>query len=154
MTAFLETFNRLAGAWAKVIWAVTWQSTLLVAVFAIVALAMRRSSPGLRYWVWQIAAIKLLVMPLWGVSILIPATSHSNAGVDLEEGLAARSDGELAARPPDCATGSIRTRRAAASQAAGNCDGPGRLTGVPGSLSAGGSWSPARARPSRTSESG
>jgi BlaR1 peptidase M56 len=101
MTAFIASVNRVAEAWAQVIWVVTWQSTLLVAVFAIVALGMRRSSPSLRYWVWQIAAIKLLVMPLWGVSILIPGTSRSDAKAYPEGGPAARSDGEPGARPTD-----------------------------------------------------
>ena len=74
MTPGIEALNRLARAWMGLAWAVVWQSTLLVGVFALVALGMRRSSPSLRYWLWQIAAIKLLVMPLWSVSILLPAT--------------------------------------------------------------------------------
>jgi beta-lactamase regulating signal transducer with metallopeptidase domain len=104
MTAFIASVNRLAEAWAQVIWVVTWQSTLLVAVFAMVALAMRRSSPSLRYWAWQIAAIKLLVMPLWGVSILIPGSSRSDAKANPEGRPVARSVGELGARPSDWRT--------------------------------------------------
>ena len=62
MTPTIETVNRLAGAWAELVWAVAWQSAILVGLFAVVASRLRSSSPGLRYWFWQIAAIKLLVM--------------------------------------------------------------------------------------------
>jgi hypothetical protein len=48
VTPIIETLNGLAGAWAGLAWAVVWQSTLLVGVFALVALGLRRSSPSLR----------------------------------------------------------------------------------------------------------
>jgi hypothetical protein len=100
VTPIIETLNGLAGAWAGLAWAVVWQSTLLVGVFALVALGLRRSSPSLRYWLWQIAAIKILVMPLWGVSILLPATPRRDTGARSESSLA-RSGGEIGARPAD-----------------------------------------------------
>ncbi len=101
MNPSIETLNGLARAWTGLAWAVAWQSTLLVGVVALVALGMRRSSPSLRYWLWQIAAIKLLVMPLWGVSILLPASSHRDTGVRSESWPPARSDGEIGSRPED-----------------------------------------------------
>jgi hypothetical protein len=72
MSDLIAALNGVARGWAALAWAVTWQSALLVGVFALVSLAMRRSSPGLRYWLWQIAAIKLLVMPVWGISLPLP----------------------------------------------------------------------------------
>ncbi len=99
MTPSFEALNGLARAWAGLAWAVAWQSTLLVGVFALVALGMRRSPPSLRYWIWQIAAIKLLVMPLWGVSILLPAPSYRDAGANLKVSPPARSEGETGSRP-------------------------------------------------------
>jgi hypothetical protein len=101
MIPLIKTLDGLAGAWTRIAWAVTWQMTLLVAVFALVAWGMRRSSPGLRYWLWQIAAIKLLVMPLWGVSILLPVTSHRDIGARSESWPPARSGGETGSRPDD-----------------------------------------------------
>ena len=91
MTLVIGTLNRLAGAWAGLAWAVAWQSTLLVGVFALAALGLRRSSPSLRYWLWQIAAIKLLVMPLWGVSIPLPTTPRGDAGASPGASPTARS---------------------------------------------------------------
>ncbi len=101
MNPSIETLNALARAWTGLVWAVAWQSTLLVGVFALVALGMRRSSPSLRYWVWQIAAIKLLVMPLWGVSILLPAPSDRDTGASSKASPPARSEGEIGSRPDD-----------------------------------------------------
>lgn len=79
MNPAIESLNRLAAAWAGLAWAVAWQSTLLVGLCAIVAHSLRRSSPALRYWLWQIAAIKLLAMPLCCVPIALPALPHRHA---------------------------------------------------------------------------
>ena len=73
MSGVIAAVDRLADAWVRLAWAVAWQSTLVVSAFAIAAMLMRRSSPGLRYGLWQVAAIKLLVMPLWGVAVALPS---------------------------------------------------------------------------------
>jgi hypothetical protein len=99
MTPLVESLHRSAGAWAGLAWAVTWQSTLLVGAFALVALGVRRSSPALRYWLWQVAAIKLLLMPFWGVSILLPAAELRNPGVRSEPSPPAHSVGDVGMRP-------------------------------------------------------
>ncbi|QDV35050.1 M56 family metallopeptidase [Tautonia plasticadhaerens] len=76
----IEALDRLAGSWAGLAWAVLWQSTLLVGAFTLVSRALRRSSPGLRYWLWQVAAVKLLLMPIWSVSVSLPATAAGDDG--------------------------------------------------------------------------
>jgi hypothetical protein len=76
----IEALDRLAGHWAGLAWAVLWQSTLLVGAFAIVARGLRRSSPALRYWLWQVAAVKLLLMPIWSVSVSLPAIPVDRGG--------------------------------------------------------------------------
>ncbi len=101
MNPSMQSLDGLARAWTGMAGALAWQSTLLVGVFALVALGMRRSPPSLRYWLWQIAAIKLLVMPLWGVSILLPAPSDRDAGASSTATPPARSDGEIGSRPED-----------------------------------------------------
>src|SRR5262245_29700204 len=73
MSAFLETLNAVAAGWTERIWAVVWQSTILVIVVGLVAvILLRRSPPALRYWVWQILAIKILLMPFWSYAIPLP----------------------------------------------------------------------------------
>jgi beta-lactamase regulating signal transducer with metallopeptidase domain len=101
MTSVFEGFNRLAATWAELVWAVTWQSTFLVGVLAVVVLALRRSSPGLRYWIWQIAAIKLLLMPLWSLSITQPARPQHDAEARAAAWPLARSGVAIGARLSD-----------------------------------------------------
>lgn len=62
-----------ADAWAGTVWAVTWQSAFVIAIVTLAAHGLRRASPAVRYWVWQVAAIKLLLMPLVTFSIILPA---------------------------------------------------------------------------------
>ena len=70
MAVFVADWNAVAEIWGDRMWAVVWQSTLFAAVLIIFSvLFLRRSSPALRYWVWQILAIKLLVMPFWTYAI-------------------------------------------------------------------------------------
>jgi len=101
MNPVVENLNQAAVVWAGLVWAVVWQSTLLVGVFALVAIGMRRSSPGLRYWLWQIAAIKLLVMPLWGVSILLPATPRRDTDSVSEVRSPVESGANIGASPAE-----------------------------------------------------
>ena len=51
---------------------VLWQSVLLVGLAALIAWCLRRSSPVVRYWLWQIVAIKLLLMPFWTLAVPFP----------------------------------------------------------------------------------
>ena len=73
MLTMLQTINTWAEAWLKVMGAVLWQSVLLVAVAALIAWCLWRSSPVVRYWLWQIVAIKLLLMPFWSLSVPLPS---------------------------------------------------------------------------------
>ena len=61
----VATINAWSQTWADLVGAIFWQSTLLVIAVAAVAFVMRRTSPRLRFWLWQIVAIKLLLMPFW-----------------------------------------------------------------------------------------
>ena len=50
-----------------------WQSTILVIIVALTALLLKRASPAFRFWIWQIVAVKLLLMPFWLVDVPMPA---------------------------------------------------------------------------------
>jgi len=72
MTRLVEGLNGWSEAWTGLVGPVLWQSALLIGVIGLVTLALRRSSPTVRYWLWQIVAIKLLVMPLWTLAVPMP----------------------------------------------------------------------------------
>ena len=73
MPSVVESLNQISENWAELMWAVLWQSTLLVGVVAVIAILLGRSSPVVRYWLWQIVAIKLLLMPFWTLAVPIPS---------------------------------------------------------------------------------
>ncbi|HLJ12285.1 MAG TPA: hypothetical protein VKU82_13910, partial [Planctomycetaceae bacterium] len=78
MQTLIESLNAVAETWAECLWGVLWQSTILILVAGLLAgLFLRRSSPALRYWVWQILAIKLLLMPFWTFAIPLSQMSAS-----------------------------------------------------------------------------
>ena len=72
MSAIFNTINGVSTIWTGLVWAVVWQWTVLVVVVAVLAWCLRRSSPAVRYWLWQILAIKLLLMPFWTVAVPFP----------------------------------------------------------------------------------
>ncbi len=101
MAQTVEIINRWSGVWTGLAWAVTWQSAVLVGLAAVVAVFLRRSSPGLRYWLWQIVAIKVLLMPFWTIAVPMPFLS-------LNEGSqrpATRDEAEFTALPADDSEG-------------------------------------------------
>src|SRR5262245_21386742 len=72
MNVVATHLNDWSNAWSAVMIAMLWQSTLLAALVGLVSWALRKSSPAVRYWLWQILAIKMLIVPLWTVSRPIP----------------------------------------------------------------------------------
>jgi beta-lactamase regulating signal transducer with metallopeptidase domain len=77
MLPTIETLNQVSPVWIKLMWAVLWQSTLLAGLVAVIALLLRRSSPAARYWLWQIVAVKLVLMPFWTWSVPLPSWSKN-----------------------------------------------------------------------------
>jgi beta-lactamase regulating signal transducer with metallopeptidase domain len=69
----IDNLNRLATVWTGLMAAVLWQSTVVIAIVTVVALMLRRASPRVRYWLWQIVAIKMLVMPFWVLAVPWPS---------------------------------------------------------------------------------
>jgi beta-lactamase regulating signal transducer with metallopeptidase domain len=97
MTAFIESLNAMAAGWSERMWAVAWQSAILAAAVALVAgLLLGRSPPSIRYWVWQILALKLLLMPFWTFAIPLPRLAYTTR-VDLVVDAASNVPGDSAA---------------------------------------------------------
>jgi beta-lactamase regulating signal transducer with metallopeptidase domain len=77
MFTMIPTLNGWAERWLHAMGAVLWQSTLLIAFAAVIAWWLRRSSPVVRYWLWQIVAIKVLLMPFWTFALPLPSWAES-----------------------------------------------------------------------------
>jgi len=77
MLSISQIANGWAESWFRLMVAILWQSAILVAVAALIASWLRRSSPVVRNWLWQIVAIKLLLMPFWTLAVPMPNWSLS-----------------------------------------------------------------------------
>jgi beta-lactamase regulating signal transducer with metallopeptidase domain/Tol biopolymer transport system component len=66
------TFNDWSASATALAVAILWQSALLAGLAAGVCWLLRRAAPALRYWCWQIVALKLLLMPWWVVALPLP----------------------------------------------------------------------------------
>src|SRR5262245_60553540 len=76
MAGFVSQLNAVASAWVESVWAVLWQSTIVVVVVALLAaVLLRRTSYEVRYCVWQMLALKRLLMPFWTYAVPLPWTS-------------------------------------------------------------------------------
>jgi Zn-dependent protease with chaperone function len=76
----LETLNSWSASLIALGVAVLWQSALLAGLVAGVCLLLRRSSPMVRYWCWQVLALKLLLMPWWTLAVPLPGFPGSDPG--------------------------------------------------------------------------
>jgi beta-lactamase regulating signal transducer with metallopeptidase domain/Tol biopolymer transport system component len=71
----VHAFNLWSASATALGAAILSQSTLLACLVAGVSWLLRRSTPALRYWCWQIVALKLLLMPWWMVAMPLPGFS-------------------------------------------------------------------------------
>jgi beta-lactamase regulating signal transducer with metallopeptidase domain len=82
MAAVVDLLNRWGAVWTGLAGLALWQATVVAVVVGLIALALRRASPAVRYWLWQLVAIKLLLLPLgsWSVGLAwLPARQNEPA---------------------------------------------------------------------------
>ncbi|MBN1972920.1 MAG: redoxin domain-containing protein, partial [Sedimentisphaerales bacterium] len=74
MNAIVGILNDIASLWAGQMWTIIWQSTVLAGLVVIVTLLFRRLSAAVKFWLWMLVPLRLLVMPLITISLpLLPA---------------------------------------------------------------------------------
>ncbi|MFC1781910.1 M56 family metallopeptidase, partial [Planctomycetota bacterium] len=77
MNTVIEIVNHFAELWAGQMWAIIWQSLALSGLVLIVSLVFRRISANVKFWLWMLVPLRLLVMPLITISLpLLPAITH------------------------------------------------------------------------------
>lgn len=78
MSAWMNHLDLQDAEWLPRVAAVAWQWSLLALLVAWpLTLLLRSRAPALRYWVWQIALVKLLIMPIWAWTIPVVWLSAS-----------------------------------------------------------------------------
>jgi beta-lactamase regulating signal transducer with metallopeptidase domain len=93
----VHAFNDWSASVTVLVAAILWQSALLAGLVAVVCRLLRRSAPALRYWCWQIVALKLLLMPCWIVTI--PLSDFLSAGAPAISSRAAKASEYRAGAP-------------------------------------------------------
>jgi beta-lactamase regulating signal transducer with metallopeptidase domain len=71
MTGLVAFANELAGEWSGWMWAAVWQSSVLGLLVFLVTRRLRRASALVRFWLWMLVPLRLLVMPV--LTVPIPA---------------------------------------------------------------------------------
>ena len=71
MNTFITVANELSNHWAEAMWPALWQSAILAALLLILTRLSRRATPSLRFWLWMLIPLRLLIMPV--ISISVPA---------------------------------------------------------------------------------
>jgi beta-lactamase regulating signal transducer with metallopeptidase domain len=69
MTEWVEALNATAAGGPRLAAAVLWQSAVLAGMVALVCAGIPRAAPAVRYWLWQVVALKLLLMPFWTLAL-------------------------------------------------------------------------------------
>jgi len=73
MNGFIEIANSAADQWSAGMWQIVWQSTILATIVYFLTLSFRKTS-AVRFWLWMLVPLRLLVMPLITISLpLLPA---------------------------------------------------------------------------------
>jgi bla regulator protein BlaR1 len=73
MNAAIEWANGLAAHWARGMWPVLWQTAALAGIVGLILLCARRISPAVRFWLWMLVPLRLLVMPLIVITLPVLA---------------------------------------------------------------------------------
>ncbi|MHC4213408.1 MAG: M56 family metallopeptidase, partial [Planctomycetota bacterium] len=71
--------ENIADLWAARMWPAIWQSTILAAVIYFATLSLRKKAAAIRFWLWMLIPLRLIVMPLItiGVPVLPPSTDSA-----------------------------------------------------------------------------
>lgn len=84
MSSYIPILNDWSDHWFSQLGTFAWQSSLLVLVVAVASRLFKRASPAMRFWLWQVVAVKLLLLPFWTIDATLPdwlATKQSQSGV-------------------------------------------------------------------------
>lgn len=106
MPSVIEQLNEWSQRGIEILPPVLWQSTLIAMGAWLMTKLLCQSAPRLRYWLWQLVAVKLLLMPFWTAGVPLPAwispplASSADHSTPLPHDNAAFSGTSL---PPDAA---------------------------------------------------
>ena len=70
----------LSARWADVMWPVVWQGAALALVVLGLTLALRRAPAAVRFWLWMLVPLRLVLMPAFTLGLpVLPARAEAPA---------------------------------------------------------------------------
>ncbi|MFA6245042.1 MAG: M56 family metallopeptidase, partial [Candidatus Hydrogenedentales bacterium] len=83
MEVHIASANDLASQWLGSLWPAVWQSALLAFAVLILARLLKNAPASLRFWLWMLVPLRLLVMPFVCITVpVLPAPSvHEAAAI-------------------------------------------------------------------------
>ncbi len=80
MDLHIASANDFASQWLSSLWTAVWQSALLAFAVLILARFLKNASASLRFWIWMLVPLRLLVMPFVCITVpVLPAPSVHDA---------------------------------------------------------------------------
>src|SRR5690349_4917601 len=67
----IDWLNELGAQGSPIVVALLWQSTLLAIAIGLVCRVLPVSWPNVRFWLWQLVAVKLLLLPFWSWQLAV-----------------------------------------------------------------------------------
>lgn len=139
MIHWTEALNACSPRWIDLAWAIVWQSTLAAAGVAAAATLVPKSAPTWRHWLWQLMAIKLLLMPFWTMALIPQQTVETKLEVGRTIKLPANARPNQTRRPADFA-GQQNARRPAVHSVVSRNDDAFRSVAEPSSVARHTEW--------------
>ncbi len=79
MTSFSATANRYADIWLDIQLTIAWQAVVVFLVVAVATWFLGRNAPQVRWWLWYLVPLKMLLIPLWMISPLTTVGTNGRA---------------------------------------------------------------------------
>jgi beta-lactamase regulating signal transducer with metallopeptidase domain len=71
----MKSLNDFSSQWVFTMWDAVWQSTILACVIFLLLKYFKRAPASVRYWLWMLVPLKLLVMPFFAYYVpVLPST--------------------------------------------------------------------------------
>ncbi|MDX9975620.1 MAG: M56 family metallopeptidase [FCB group bacterium] len=101
MDAHIAFANALASQWTGTLWSAFWQSTVLAAAILVLTSLLKGAPASLRYWLWMLVPLRLLIMPLLSISLPVLPAAPVDVPIPAQEYVSPAANGYAPALSPD-----------------------------------------------------
>ena len=107
----MQVLEQFAQRWEAIAFTVLWQAVLLAIVAWLACAMLQRASATIRFWIWQLVAIKLLLIPFWTIVVPYPTWLVAEGGDATVESLPVDPNAANQTEPKQAKEGHAKTQR-------------------------------------------